>query len=269
MTLLLVDGTNAVMRYAAAMTADHRNPTEPEIEAVIEAVLHAMLDCAHVALATHLIVALDSGLPTWRRELFPGYKAKREPHVTNRWSNALNIYLNMNGVMVVREPGHEADDLIATLVRRAERAGIPVNVLSGDSDMLQLASLSCAVYQFGQQKNGEPRFVARTMEWIKEKYHLVSAGHLTLYKALVGEPGDGLPGVPKIGPVKACEMLHHGSSPEDVRFLLGTAEKQAAFDLALTLVTLKADVEITPIKPSECSIARVKAVMGRSHAEAQ
>lgn len=268
MTLLLVDGTNVVMRYAAAMTADHRDPTEPEIEAVIEAVLHAILDCAHTVMATHLIVALDSGLPSWRKELFEGYKAKREPGITNRWSNALNVYLNLNGVLVIREPGHEADDLIATLVARAGRAGIPANVLSGDSDLLQLASLACAVYQFGQQKNGEPRFAARSMEWIRAKYDLVSAGQLAMYKALVGEPGDGLPGVSKVGPMKARELLHLAAIPADVRHLLGSAEKQQQFDLMLKLVTLKADVDITPIKPSECSIARVRAAMGGSHAQA-
>ncbi len=269
MSLLLVDGTNVIMRYASAMVGDPQNPTKDDVRAACEASFNAILECAKVAQATHLIVALDSGEMTWRRTLFPEYKAKRTVS-TNEWSNRFNIFLTFAGVFVLRESGFEGDDVIATLAARAQRAGKLVSILSGDSDMLQLASLSCSVFQFGNQKKGEPRFALRTMEWIRAKYDIPSAGHLGVYKALVGEPGDGLPGVPGIGPVKAREFLKlvgvRGSIADDVRYLLQTAERVAQFNTALELVTLKDDVPFEPITPSECSLSTVQLVKENTHA---
>lgn len=255
--LLLVDGTNLVMRYASAMCADVNEPVGDDVARVCAGVRRAILECCEVAGATHVIVALDSGLGSWRREIFPAYKAHRTTK-TLAWTNRLSIMLNLTGVMCVREPDFEADDIIATLVTRAQKAGKLVSVLSGDSDMLQLASLSCTVYQFGRQS--EPKFVVRPTPWIKEKYEIASAGHLGLYKALVGEPGDGLPGVPGVGPVKAKKLLSLAQNPDDIAQLLKGEVEVEAFKLALNLVTLRDDVPIEPIPGNECRVRTARAI---------
>lgn len=250
MTLLLVDGTNIVMRYASAMLPDITAEDDPNvIGKVMDAVTRAIGQCAEVAHAAHLIVAVDSSVGSWRRELYPEYKIRRTT-VTHAWSNRLSIHLSQRGVFVTREPGFEADDILATLAMRATMAGKQVAILSGDSDLLQLASLQVYVYQFGKQPV-EPRFVNRPMTWIREKYGIASVGHLAAYKALVGEPGDGLPGVPGIGPVKAKKLLAKYS----LSSLASAPEIDApAFKLALRLVTLREDVPIAPIAPSACRI---------------
>lgn len=252
MTLMLVDGTNVVMRWASAMLPDIHKDDDAELnDKVLASVARALWQCADLVKATHMVTALDSSVGSWRRDIFPEYKVKRTAN-TNVWSNRLSIYLNGEGLYTQREAGFEADDIIATLAARAVRVGKSVVILSGDSDLLQLAGPNVSCYQFG--KDPEPRFVQRNAAWIKEKYGIASVVHLPAYKALVGEPGDGLPGVPGIGPVKAKKLLEKYSLSD-----LATAPEidSDAFKRALHLVTLREDVPIPPIDPRECRIATV------------
>lgn len=251
MTLLLVDGTNVVMRYASVMIEKDAEITNADRDRVLRAVMKAFAECAQAMEATHLIVALDSVVGSWRRERFPAYKAARTVSTTE-WSNRLAMHCIERGVKVVRVAGFEADDALATLVARSEKSGRECCVLSGDSDLLQLSSLLTRVVQFGMK--GEPRFVVRSMEWTRQKFGLASAGLLTLYKALVGETGDGLPGVPGIGPVKAHKLLSLAQTAEEITMLLKGEVEMEAFKLALELVTLRTDAPIEPIVPSECRI---------------
>jgi 5'-3' exonuclease len=260
MKVLLIDGTNVVMRYAFAMVPHMMDPGYPgghldaeDVAKVMRAVEKACRECAMEAEATHMIVALDSGLPGDRHARFPDYKAKRI-HTTNLWSNRLSIHCAARGIMALRWPQFEADDVIATLVARIGRAGGTCAVLSGDSDLLQLASLWCDVFQFGGKQ--EPRFVARSMKWIAEKYELPHSNMLTLYKALVGETGDGIPGVKGIGRKKAAALLQQYHSAEELR-TCGKIDLEQ-FDLMLYLVTLREDVPLDPVQPKDCRITPPK-----------
>lgn len=251
MSLLLVDGTNVVMRFASAMVPRDTEPTPEQVRAVLHAVARAIAECAGTVEATHLVVALDSSVASWRREKFPEYKAHRTAS-TSVWSNRLALYLHEREAVTCRAPGFEADDVIATLAARLERAGRGGHILSGDSDLLQCASLLVRCVQFGAK--GEPRFVARSLDWIKQKYDLPHAHHLAAYKALVGEPGDGVPGVPGIGPVKARRLLASVAALDDVPKLLKGEVEVAAYTLALDLITLRTDVPIDPIAPAACRL---------------
>lgn len=260
MKVLLIDGTNVIMRYAFAMVPHMMDPGYPggrldqeEVERVLRAAEKAFRECALEAEATHMIVALDSGLPGDRRARFPDYKAKRQQS-TNVWSNRLTMHLNKRGILALRWPEFEADDVIATLVARIGRAGGTCAVLSGDSDLLQLASLWCDVFQFGGPN--EPRFVARSMKWIAEKYEIPHANMLTLYKALVGEPGDGIPGVRGIGRKKAAALLQQYQTAEALR-TSGKIDLEQ-FDLMLYLVMLREDVPLDPVQPKDCRITPPK-----------
>jgi DNA polymerase-1 len=250
MSTLLVDGTNVVMRFASVMTPKDEEPTPQQVAGVLHAVARALAECAVVVEASHLIVALDSSVGSWRRERFPEYKAGRTIS-TSVWSNRLAIHLSMRNVLCLREPGFEADDILATIANRIDSTGRAAFILSGDSDLLQCTSLLTRCVQFGAK--GEPRFVVRSMEWIKEKYHLPRAYHLAAYKALVGEPGDGLPGVPGIGPVKARRLLELAPAIEDIPKMLKESEAEA-YALALELVTLRTDVPLAPIHPASCRL---------------
>lgn len=252
MRILLVDGTNLVMRYASAMVPNLDEALPDDVRRVTRGVERAIRECAMTAAGCqHAIVALDS-VESWRKAEYPEYKAHRLG-TTGVWSNRLNMALVERGLFCVRAAGFEADDIIATLVARAARAGHSSAVLSGDSDMLALASLFCDVFQFGKQH--DPRFVRRSMAWIAEKYEIGTSLNLRGYKALVGEPGDNLPGVPGIGKVKARKLLaEHGT----IEGVMGSGAlsvdqvQQCAF--MLRLVTMREDVPLDPISPAMCKL---------------
>lgn len=256
MRILLVDGTNVVMRYAHAMAGNEVGalPNHPlivrEVPSIMRAVEVAIRECAAVAQCTHAIVALDSGIESRRKALYPEYKGKRLQSTTI-WGNRLAIYCHEHQILTQRWSGEEADDVIATLVARVGRAGSTCAVLSGDSDMLQLASLWCDVFQFGQK--GEPRYVCRSMAWIAEKYGLKHSGQLPLYKALVGDPSDNLPGVKGIGKKKAQVLLRTFETAEALRACSMVPPEQ--FALMLSLVTLNEQVPLDPITPTMCRLS--------------
>lgn len=262
MRFLLVDGTNVVMRYAFAMLPDvmsseKRTPLTPEdVEKVMAAVEHSIRKCADTAGCTHAIIAVDSAVDSWRKAIFPEYKKARPP-ITSEWSNRLHMYLSARGWLVLRQPSYEADDILATLSARLTAAAKGHTILSGDSDLLACVSSLCTVMQFG--RGDEPRYVPRPSAFVMEKYGVLPM-HLRLFKALVGEPGDGVPGVRGVGPKKAAKLLVQSVGDHEIlRGLVnlhsGTA--LAEFDQMLACVTLNAKVPLDPIAPSRCAIPEV------------
>jgi len=265
MRILLVDGTSVVIRYAAAMLpkVGLQQPDHPEVlnrqGEVLTAVERAIRECAMTAAGTpNVIVALDSA-ESWRKQEYPDYKANRR-HATTTWVNRLAQYCRARGIYTVRALGFEADDVIAACVARATKRGHMTAVLSGDGDLLQLASLSCEVFQFGNRRKGEARFVKRPMAWIRDKYGLANAGQFRGYKALLGDPTDKLPGVKGIGPVKAAELMRRHGTIENV---LGSGdlrvEEVPIASLMLRLVTLREDAPLDEIDPHKLQLPALEA----------
>lgn len=257
MRLLLVDGTNVVMRYAHAMLPDlAKTPDHPQCHAdtpkIMAAVEKAIRECAvNAAGAHHVVVALDS-VESWRKREYPSYKATRVG-VTGMWTNRLSAHLHEKGIVTARAMDFEADDIIASLAFRAQKAGLPTAVLSQDSDLLVLTSLFCNVFQFGRKN--EPRYVHRNLEWVRAKYDIASARHLTAYKALVGEPGDNLPGVEGIGKVKAAKLLQqHGTIENVMASGALSVEQVERVTLMLRLVTLREDVPLDALNMNLCRL---------------
>lgn len=150
-----------------------------------------------------LVAAADVGGPTWRHDLFPAYKAERKPHPEGFDEQLVDVVrlLERHGIPVLGAPGFEADDVIARLVGRFRRCGVPVVVLTADKDLRQLVTdAEPAVLLW----DGKERYVgARTVvkEWG------VPPERVGDYLALVGDPGDGVPGVDGVGPKRAVELL--------------------------------------------------------------
>jgi len=253
MRLLLVDGTNAVLRYAAAMIGDLRAESVPDADSlrVLSAVERAIRQCAAIAHCDHAIIAFDAAEGTWRRELFSEYKKGRKK-IPFPWSAGLSRFLADGGWFCSVAPGFEADDIIATMARRSIDAGHRVAVLSSDSDLLQLASEWCSIYQYS---SGEVRFVLRNPQWIAEHYGIRDVWQLAYYKALVGELGDGLPGVPGIGPKRALHLMAQYPSAKDLSSSRALPAKDLArFRRMLELVTLREDVPLAPLIPMVCRV---------------
>src|SRR3954469_7921020 len=152
-----------------------------------------------------LAFALDAPQATFRHETFGEYKAGRSatPSALSAQFDRLRQLLDALSVPAFRCPGFEADDLLATLAKRARDQELPALVVSGDRDLLQLARGSVRVYFVGRRSKealiyDEAAVFARFG---------VASEFLPSYVALVGDPSDNLPGVPGIGASTARRLL--------------------------------------------------------------
>jgi DNA polymerase-1 len=246
--LLLVDGSNIVMR--AAFGGD----IEPE--RAVQIATGLVERAIRQSEASHMIVAMDANLPSWRKVEFPEYKSDRTLD-TSPWLHAAHESWLRMGWYIEECGGFEADDVIATVADRASRISEVVAV-SNDSDILALADIGVKILR---PENGGTFCLWHAMDVCK-KYNLRFAGQLTDFKAMCGEKGDCVPGVPGIGPVRASALLRaHESLDEIISWGAGKSACKYSRQVyecrevalrAQRLVTLRKDAPIVPIKPTNC-----------------
>ncbi len=255
MNLLIVDGTNITMRYAFASLGERQtHPDTMDIERVCGSVEWAIAKVAQQFGATHTINCFDSEGETWRKTLYPDYKKSRPPG-TAAWSRRSCDWLTERGWKCAEVPTFEGDDVVATLAQRAHCGGHEVTIFSSDNDLLQLIGIA-SVVQFG--KKDEEKYVIRSSVYLADKFKVASADEFTVFKALVGDSGDEIPGCKGIGPVNAGKVIaRHGS---DIEALLDAEINidEDQFKLMLQLVSLRTDVPIDPIWPADCRVPAMK-----------
>ncbi|MEI7024814.1 DNA polymerase I [Paenibacillus sp. y28] len=163
---------------------------------------------------THVMVAFDAGKTTFRHEGYEQYKAGREktPSELSEQFPLLRELLTGFGITHFELPGYEADDIIGTVSRQAEEQGAEVLVVSGDKDMLQLASPRVTV---AVTRKGISEVERYGPEQIQEKYGLKPEQIIDL-KGLMGDASDNIPGVPGVGEKTALKLLHEHGSVEEV-----------------------------------------------------
>jgi DNA polymerase-1 len=202
--------------------------------------------------ATHAIVCFDTK-PTWRHELFPGYKSSRTTD-TQPWLEAARVCFEQPTTWRARRrcvsvDRYEADDVVATLAHRAAGRA-ELDILSSDTDLLVLTVLrNTCCWRFGSKKKDEPYFVPQWREQVIERFG-VPPEKLGDYKAIVGE--EDVPGLPKHGAVAARRLL-----ADD-----GTIERACALNqqyadqlrLAKKLLVPVCDAPVPPVSPRECAL---------------
>lgn len=150
-----------------------------------------------------LVVAADVGGRGWRHDLFPAYKANRDPHPPGFDEQLVEVVrlLELHRIPVIGVPGFEADDVAGALVGRFRRAGVPVVVITADKDLRQLVTDQEPMTVLW---DGKDRWVG---ERTVRKDWGVGPDRVADFLALTGDEGDGVPGVPGIGPKRAAELL--------------------------------------------------------------
>jgi len=151
---------------------------------------------------THWAVAMDGGVPEWRRALWTGYKAERPPMPDGLRAQLplLDEYLDRARICRIRVQGQEADDVLASLVAQRAEESDETLIATSDKDLLQLVSAKIAAVS--PVKGGErcgPREVAERLG--------VSPGQVVDWLAMAGDSADGIPGVPGIGGKTAAKLL--------------------------------------------------------------
>ncbi|CAG7644861.1 DNA polymerase I [Paenibacillus solanacearum] len=164
---------------------------------------------------THFLVAFDAGKATFRHKGYSEYKGGREktpPELSEQFP-VLRELLGSFGIRHFELDGYEADDIIGTLTRIAdEKGGIDVTVVTGDKDMLQLASDRVHI---ALTRKGISEIELFDPAYIHEKYGIKPKQIIDL-KGLMGDASDNIPGIPGVGEKTALKLLHEYGSVEQV-----------------------------------------------------
>lgn len=209
--LLLIDGNGLAYRafYAVPPT---KTSTGTPTNAVV-GFADMFIKLVQMQKPTHVAVAFDKGVPTERVRSYQDYNAQRMemPEDLAHQLPLIEDLLRAFGVQVFRVRGHEADDCIGTLSRRAAEDGMQVMIVSGDLDLLQLVRPNVRVLT---TRRGISDMLVYDDELVRKRFNL-SPAQLADLRALAGDSSDNITGVPGIGEVTAKKLLsQHGSLEE-------------------------------------------------------
>lgn len=199
----------------------------------------------------YLAVAFDVHQPTFRHEMFKEYKGTRKPMLPELREQVpvIKEMLNKMNIKTVELPGYEADDVIGTLSKRGEKEGLEVAVISGDRDLLQLASDKITIC-IPKTKKGQTTVEAYSASDVKETYKVTPTEFIDV-KALMGDSSDNIPGVPGIGEKGATAIISQFGSIENAyehaEEITNTRNKNALLEhydmaqMSKTLATINID----------------------------
>ena len=162
---------------------------------------------------THVAVAFDVSRKTFRSEIFPEYKANRAktPDEFRSQMSYLHELVTAFGITTFEVEGFEADDIIATIAKQAERENAEVFICTGDRDSFQLVNEKTTVLY---PKRGVSDLTRMTPDAVQEKYGM-SPEQYPDFAALRGDPSDNLPSVPGVGEKTAAKwVVEYGSLRE-------------------------------------------------------
>ena len=163
----------------------------------------------------YLTVAFDVHAPTFRHKMYAEYKGTRKPMADELRLQVpvIKEVLHAMGVKTIECAGLEADDLIGTLSNRCENEGMEVTVISGDRDLLQLATEHVKI-RIPKTKQGKTEIEDYYAKDVEERYQVTPKEFIDL-KALMGDTADNIPGVPSIGEKTATKIITQYHSIEE------------------------------------------------------
>lgn len=211
----------------------------------------------------YLTVAFDVHAPTFRHKMYDAYKGTRKPMADELRQQVpvIKEVLCSMGIKTIECAGLEADDLLGTLSRRCEEKGMEVSVISGDRDLLQLATQHVKI-RIPKTKQGRTEVEDYYAADVKERYQVTPKEFIDL-KALMGDTADNIPGVPSIGEKTATKIITEYHSIENAYEHVSELKPPRAskalaehWDMAVMSKTL-ATIEVHADFPYELSEAKL------------
>ena len=181
----------------------------------------------------YVMVAFDVSKPTFRHEMYGAYKATRKskPEELRMQVPIIKELLKKMQIFVAECPGFEADDILGTLAKKAEAQNQHVVIVSGDRDLLQLATDTIKI-RLPKTKAGKTEVEDYYAKDVLEKCG-VSPSAFVDVKALMGDTSDNIPGVPGIGEVTATKIIKiYGSLDEAIKNVAEVKPKKASENLS-------------------------------------
>ena len=250
--IVLIDGHSILNRafYGLPMLSNSKGiPTN-----AIYGFLNIMFKILEEEKPEYLTVAFDVHAPTFRHKMYAEYKGTRKPMPEELRTQVplMKEILQAMGVKVVEQAGYEADDLLGTIAKSAEEKGIDAVIVSGDRDLLQLASEHIKIRIPKTKKTGT-EIEDYTQKEVKETYGVTPTEFIDV-KALMGDTSDNVPGVPGIGEKTATAIIATFGSienayehveevkPNRARENLKEFYGQAQFSKELVTICTKAEI---------------------------
>ncbi|AAU24563.1 MULTISPECIES: DNA polymerase I [Bacillus] len=204
---------------------------------------------------THMLVAFDAGKTTFRHKTFKEYKGGRQktPPELSEQLPFIRELLDAYRISRYELENYEADDIIGTLAKSAEKDGFEVKIFSGDKDLTQLATEGTTV---AITKKGITDVEYYTPEHVREKYGLTPEQIIDM-KGLMGDSSDNIPGVPGVGEKTAIKLLKQFHTVEELlssidevsgkklKEKLEEFKEQALMSKELATITTEAPLEVS------------------------
>lgn len=250
--IVLIDG-NSILNRAFYGLPDLTNSKGLHTNAIY-GFLNILFKILEEEKPDYLTVAFDVHAPTFRHGMYAEYKGTRKPMADELRQQVpvMKDVLRAMGVKIIEQAGLEADDLLGTLANRCEAQGMEVAIISGDRDLLQLATDRVKI-RIPKTKQGKTEVEDYYAADVKEKYGVTPKEFIDL-KALMGDTSDNIPGVPSIGEKTATKIIsEYGSIEnafehvEEVKPPRASKALQEHYDLAVlskTLATIEVNAEI-------------------------
>lgn len=257
--LVLIDGHSILNRafYGVPVFANSKGVHTNAVYGF----LNIMFKIIELQQPDYMAVAFDVHAPTFRHEMFDDYKGTRKPMMPELKEQVplIKEMLDKMNITRVELEGYEADDILGTMSKRGEESGLEVSVISGDRDLLQLATDNVKIC-IPKTKKGQTTVEYYNAKDVKETYKVTPTEFIDV-KALMGDSSDNIPGVPGIGEKGATAIIEQFGSIENAKEhadeITNTRNKNALIEnyelaeLSKKLAIIDTDAPITT-DPKEC-----------------
>jgi len=250
--LFLIDGMAQIYRAHFAMIKNPLTTKDGRHTSAIFGFMNSLFKLLRDENPDYIAVVLDCKEPTFRHKLYTEYKATREKMPDELVGQLEPLYevISHTNIPILKKPGYEADDIIGTLVKKAEQAGLVTYMVTGDKDMMQLVSETTFMYSPGNRF--KPTTIYDKIK-VKEKWGVGPDGIIDML-ALVGDTSDNVPGVDGVGPKTAKKLLdqykdietilEHADEAKNKRVREGLQNGRDLVHLSRELVTIHCDVPV-------------------------
>ncbi len=251
--LVLIDG-HSILNRAFYGVPDLTNSEGLHTNAVY-GFLNIMFKILDEEKPDYLSVAFDLKAPTFRHKLFADYKGTRKPMPEELREQVplIKEALRAMNIVIMEKEGYEADDILGTVAKRAEKEGILVSIVSGDRDLLQLATDVIKI-RIPKTKKGTTEIENYNTQDVIDTYGVTPLEFIDM-KALMGDTSDNIPGVPGIGEKTAGSIIAKFHSieeayahidevtPNKARTNLNEFYEQAQLSKTLATIDVNAPIE--------------------------
>ncbi|MFT5970475.1 MAG: DNA polymerase-1, partial [Flavobacteriales bacterium] len=213
--LFLLDAFALIYRAYFAYAKNPITNSKGENTSATMGFVNTLLEVLNKEKPTHMAVVFDTAAPTERHVEFTEYKAHRDAMPEDIASNLkwIRQFINAMNIPILEKDGFEADDVIGTLAKMAEKEGFQTYMMTPDKDFAQLVSDN--IFMYKPSRGGKPAEVLGIPE-VLEKFEITRVEQVIDYLGMMGDAADNIPGLPGVGDKTARKLLAEYDSLENL-----------------------------------------------------